>query len=237
MYRIFTPDGEPLIIRAIVAVSRDHYIGYGDDLIFNNKKDLQLFKEKTTGRVCVMGRKTFESIGRILPGRQTVIVTNDVTHMRRRVARMKRAEGTPKPLVTSQPIIDLPKICKDYGNLNVWICGGASIYKMFENYIATWLVTNYHCTLTEEGISLGLIPTDYDPEKLVRIDRNYQSFYSTITDTGEFNGIRYAVIAYMRGAAMARAPKQIEEEDNTPFFDYKAEKLSIAGHVLGRKYS
>lgn len=59
----------------IAAVARNGVIGDGRDMPWHLPQDLRFFKETTTGGVLVMGRGTFDSIGRALPGRRTVVVT------------------------------------------------------------------------------------------------------------------------------------------------------------------
>lgn len=59
----------------IVAASENDVIGVDGDLPWRLSSDLKRFKKLTMGHHIIMGRKTFESIGRLLPGRTTVIVT------------------------------------------------------------------------------------------------------------------------------------------------------------------
>ena len=62
-------------IAMIVATSRNGVIGRGGDLPWRQSADLKWFKAKTLGKPVVMGRKTFESIGRPLPGRPNIVIT------------------------------------------------------------------------------------------------------------------------------------------------------------------
>lgn len=61
----------------IVAVSENGVIGNRGDLPWRLSSDLRRFKQLTMGHAIIMGRKTWESIGRLLPGRETVIVTRN----------------------------------------------------------------------------------------------------------------------------------------------------------------
>lgn len=61
----------------IAAVGRNGVIGDGDQMPWHLPEDLRFFKETTLGGVLVMGRGTWDSIGRALPGRRTVVVTRD----------------------------------------------------------------------------------------------------------------------------------------------------------------
>lgn len=59
----------------IVAKSKNNVIGKDNKLIWDIPEDLRYFKEKTTGKTVVMGRKTHESIGRPLPNRRNIVLT------------------------------------------------------------------------------------------------------------------------------------------------------------------
>ena len=67
----------PARISLIVAMSRNRVIGRSNQLPWHLPADLQRFKQLTMGHTIVMGRKTWESINRLLPGRRTVIVTRN----------------------------------------------------------------------------------------------------------------------------------------------------------------
>lgn len=66
-------------IAAIVALSENRAIGIDNKLPWHLPADLRHFKEVTLGKPIIMGRKTYESIGRPLPGRKNIIVTRDKT--------------------------------------------------------------------------------------------------------------------------------------------------------------
>lgn len=64
-------------ISLVVAHARDGVIGDGGDMPWQIVSDLRRFKSVTLGKPVIMGRKTFESIGRALPGRHTIVLTRD----------------------------------------------------------------------------------------------------------------------------------------------------------------
>lgn len=68
------------MIKLIVAISKNRVIGDSNKLIWNLPADLKKFKEITTGHPIVMGRKTYESIGRPLPNRRNIIITRDESY-------------------------------------------------------------------------------------------------------------------------------------------------------------
>ena len=63
-------------LHLIAAVARNRVIGYNGQIPWNSPGDLQHFKELTMGHTVIMGRRTFASIGRPLPGRENIIVTS-----------------------------------------------------------------------------------------------------------------------------------------------------------------
>lgn len=65
-------------IYAIVAMSENRVIGKDNRLPWHLPADLRHFKQLTMGKPILMGRKTFESIGRALPGRCNVVITHDI---------------------------------------------------------------------------------------------------------------------------------------------------------------
>ena len=72
-----TADREPPAVVAVAAVASNGVIGAGNDIPWRIPEDWRRFRLLTLGHVLVMGRKTYDSIGRPLPGRTTVVVTRD----------------------------------------------------------------------------------------------------------------------------------------------------------------
>ena len=100
------------MVKIIVATSKNKVIGDSNSLIWHLPADLNRFKELTTGNPIVMGRKTYESIGRPLPNRRNIIITRDVKY---------DVEGC--EVVNS--LEEALMIC----NNNCFIIGGGEIYK------------------------------------------------------------------------------------------------------------
>jgi dihydrofolate reductase len=65
------------IISLIAAVGKDRELGFKNDLIWKIPEDQEFFRKKTTGHPIIMGQKTFESIGRVLPNRLNIVLTRD----------------------------------------------------------------------------------------------------------------------------------------------------------------
>jgi dihydrofolate reductase len=66
-----------MIISLIVAAAKDNAIGRGNALPWNLPKDLKFFKTTTLGKPIVMGRKTFEALGKPLPGRLNIVISGN----------------------------------------------------------------------------------------------------------------------------------------------------------------
>lgn len=97
--------------KAIAAMSENRVIGNGNTIPWHLPEDFKWFKQTTTGHIIVMGRKTYESIGRLLPNRSTVILT--------------RSELNVPGAVMLKDLADL-KPAED--GRETFICGGAEIY-------------------------------------------------------------------------------------------------------------
>jgi dihydrofolate reductase len=67
--------GIPLVF--VVAMGENRVIGRGNQMPWHLRSDLKRFKALTWGKPMIMGRKTFQSIGTLLPGRESIVVTND----------------------------------------------------------------------------------------------------------------------------------------------------------------
>ena len=68
------------MLSIIVAISENNVIGKDNKLLWHLPEDLKKFKELTTGHTIIMGRKTFESLGGILPDRMHIILTRDINY-------------------------------------------------------------------------------------------------------------------------------------------------------------
>lgn len=97
---------------AIAAMSLNRVIGDGNKIPWHLPEDFKWFKATTLGHVLVMGRKTFESIGRPLPGRETIVLSR---------------AGWSHPGV--QTVASLDAVAALAGERQVFICGGAQIYE------------------------------------------------------------------------------------------------------------
>jgi len=100
----------------IAAMANNRVIGLDNKMPWHLPADLQHFKKVTTGKPVIMGRKTFESIGRPLPGRRNIIITRNSEYT---------AEGIE---VVTTPEAALELVCAVE---EVMIIGGGNIYEQF----------------------------------------------------------------------------------------------------------
>jgi dihydrofolate reductase len=68
-----------MIISSIAAIAENNAIGKNNQLLWRLPADLKHFKEITTGHTVIMGRKTFESVGKPLPNRRNIVITRSNT--------------------------------------------------------------------------------------------------------------------------------------------------------------
>lgn len=94
------------MISLIVAHDKKHVIGYENKMPWHLPGDLKYFKEMTMGKPVIMGRKTFESIGRPLPGRRNIIITRNEAYTAEGIevvgsleAALKMAKDAPEIMV------------------------------------------------------------------------------------------------------------------------------------------
>jgi dihydrofolate reductase len=102
-----------MILAAIVATDLKNGIGLNNKLLWHLPADLSFFKSVTMGCPIIMGRKTYESIGRLLPGRKNVIITRNTDY---------KVEGAEVYYDLQEAIYD----CKNEDK--VFIIGGAEIF-------------------------------------------------------------------------------------------------------------
>jgi len=103
-----------MIVAIIVAIGENNAIGKNNQLLWHMPKDLKHFKDVTSGRTIIMGRKTFDSVGKPLPRRRNIVVT--------------RQDITIPGCEVVKSIEDGLALCKDEDE--VFIGGGAEIYKL-----------------------------------------------------------------------------------------------------------
>jgi|SRR3989344_1612299 len=103
------------MISLIAAIGKNNELGKGNDLLWRLPADQKFFRETTSLHTVVMGRKTFESIGRPLSNRRNVVITRDANYKKEGVEIVHSLAGA----------LDLFPDPKE----EIFIIGGAEIYK------------------------------------------------------------------------------------------------------------
>ena len=115
------------MISLIAAVAENGAIGKGNQLLWHIVEDLAYFKQVTMGHPVIMGRKTFESIGRALPGRRNIVVSHSKLSLPTPPAFKK--DGTPTN-TTIEQAEDLNALLKELKRKRTefFVIGGATLY-------------------------------------------------------------------------------------------------------------
>ncbi len=113
----------------IVAISENNAIGKDNQLLWHLPADLKHFKEITTGNTIIMGRKTYESIGKPLPNRRSIVITRNTA---------LKIEGV-EVVNSLQEAISMCKLDE-----KVFIIGGAEIYNQAMPFASTIYLTKVH---------------------------------------------------------------------------------------------
>ncbi|MEL7274353.1 MAG: dihydrofolate reductase [Pseudomonadota bacterium] len=127
---------KPKIIM-VVAVARNYVIGNAGGMPWRLSTDLKRFKALTMGRPMIMGRKTFDSIGKPLPGRTSIVISRDKTWQSPGVVPVNSLE---KAIELAMPLAE---------NGEIAVVGGGEIYKQAMPLAHVLHVT--HIEATPEG--------------------------------------------------------------------------------------
>jgi dihydrofolate reductase len=157
----------------IAAVANNNVIGQNNKLLWHMPADLKRFKELTLGHTMIMGRKTFESIGKPLPGRKTIVIT-----------RNKDYDAMGCEVATELK----DAICKVREESEVFVAGGGEIYRQVMNLHFTRKIYITRVYANFEGDSFF---PDINTEKWELIEREDQQ-------TDEKNPYPFAFLTYKR---------------------------------------
>ena len=115
----------------IAAVSRNGVIGRGGKLPWRLPEDLKRFKRLTTGHAVIMGRKTYESIGKPLPNRRNVVVSRNASF------------PLPEGVLRAGNLGEATEACRRAGEEQAFVIGGASLFeealKTADGLHITWI--------------------------------------------------------------------------------------------------
>jgi dihydrofolate reductase len=160
-----------MVLAAIVATDINNAIGLNNQLLWNLPADLKFFKQTTMGCPIIMGRKTYESIGRLLPGRKNMIVTRNSNY---------RVEGA----YVHSSLEGAINNCRE--EEKVFIIGGAEIYKQSLDSIS-----ELYRTLVKSEFKADTYFPEINPSRFKKVwEEHHQS--------DEKNKYAYAFEKYVR---------------------------------------
>ena len=114
-------------ITIVAAIASNNVIGQKNSLPWDIPEDLRRFKQLTSGHTILMGRKTYDSIGRPLPNRTNIVMTKDTNYQK---------EGVEIVFDEREAL----NLIKDL-NQEVFIIGGSKIYELFEPWATSLMIT------------------------------------------------------------------------------------------------
>lgn len=148
----------------IVCVDAKWGIGYKNELLVRIPSDQKFFRETTTGKVVVMGRKTLDSFpqGKPLKNRTNIVITTN-----------KELEKRDEEIYVNS-VEECLELLKNYNEDDIYIIGGASIYKQFLPYCSKALVTRVDREFSADTYFPDL---DKDPEWKITKESDEQTYF------------------------------------------------------------
>ena len=119
----------------IVAIADNNAIGRNNELLWHISEDLRFFKRTTLGSPVIMGRKTFESIGRALPGRVNIVVS--------------RGFSTGEEVEVVNSLEDAFAVAEDTNLEKCFVIGGGQIYAQALDFADRLVVTHVHTVIED----------------------------------------------------------------------------------------
>ena len=156
-----------MAISMIAAVGKNLELGKNNDLIWHFKEDMKFFKETTMGHPVIMGRKTFESLPKALPGRKNIVISANPEY---------KADGA--EVVTS--VEEAIKLA-EAENTDVFVLGGGRIYAEFLPYADNLYLTEINAECPDADIYFpDFNKSDYIKEIVNFYDVDGTEFYHVI---------------------------------------------------------
>jgi dihydrofolate reductase len=147
----------------IVAVDKNWAIGYQNKLLISIPEDMRFFREETTNKVVIMGRNTLETFpgGRPLKNRINIVITS-------------RPDFTVNDAIVVHSVEEAQEAVKDYKSEDVYVIGGASIYKQMLDYCDVAHVTKIDYAYHADTYFTNL---DENPEWVIKSESDERTYY------------------------------------------------------------
>ena len=136
----------------VVAAADNGVIGGDNRLLWRLKTDLRRFRDLTWGKPMIMGRKTFQSIGKPLPGRETIVLTRDQAF---------EAAGVHVARSWEDAAARGERLARDMGATEVAVVGGAEIYALALPHIQKIFLTRVHASPSGDAIFPAVSPAEF----------------------------------------------------------------------------
>ncbi|MFH0820077.1 MAG: dihydrofolate reductase [bacterium] len=146
------------IISIIVSIAKNRAIGKDNQLLWQIPEDLKHFKKITSGHVVLMGQKTYESIGKPLPNRTNVVISDDYSF-------------NPRGVVVTRSFEEGLNKAREIEKEEIFIIGGGSIYRQF-------------LPMTDK-LYLTVVEGDYDADTFFP---DYSEFKNIVSEEKSSNG-------------------------------------------------
>lgn len=157
-----------MTVSMIVAKGTNNEIGGNNDLLWYIPSDLKFFKATTMGKSIIMGRKTFQSLPKALPGRKNIVISRDASF------------DAPGAFV----VTDINEALKASETDEVFIIGGASIYEAYFPMADKLYITEVDFQSDKADVFFPQV--------------DLSLWKAQLLDEGEENGLKYRHILYTR---------------------------------------
>lgn len=157
-----------MTVSMIVAKGINNEIGKNNDLLWHLPSDLKFFKAVTMGKSIIMGRKTFQSLPKALPGRKNIVISSDENF----------------PAQGAEVVTSTEKALSESETEEVFIIGGESIYRAFFPLAQKLYITEVEFEDKDADVFFPEIDLSLWKRELL--------------DEGEENGLRYRHVLYSK---------------------------------------
>jgi len=130
----------------VVAITENNVIGLDGDMPWHLPADLKHFKDLTSGHAVLMGRKTYDSIGKALPNRLNLVITRSSEF---------KADG----ITVVHSVDDAIAIAKD---MRLFVIGGSEVYALAMEYVKVMHVTRIHASIEGDTFFPTLNASDWN---------------------------------------------------------------------------
>lgn len=159
-------------VSLIAAIGNNRELGKDNKLLWHIPQDLQRFRELTSGHTIVVGRRTFESIGRALPNRTNIVITHSASLTRPGLAK----------LIVAHSLKEALDRAKELGENEVFVIGGGQIYQEALPFA--------------DKLYLTIVDGTFDADTFFP---DYSAFTKIVSEKkGESGGLRYRFLELTR---------------------------------------